>query len=231
MPEVQQVLALPAKLFPKLGGEPVGSVAHAVHARVLAQAGGAGGLPPQCSGHAHVPWRRAAGGGGRFFFTGQAQAGFAPVELFAFSAVRSVRRRRDDGDEAAVHLGEEHGGGDFWWRHFQGAHLRAVGQGVPVQARKRHVHSLVFTHAQHGARAAFLRAKVHQHALEPPRGAAPAQPSLRLLHGNPPEGGLPFQELFFTGLAGVGMSGAHLRLGAGCGFVGPAHEDFLAELA
>ncbi len=32
-------------------------------------------------------------------------------------------------------------------------------------------------------------------------------------------------------LAGVGMLGAHLRLGAGVGFVRPVAEDFLAELA
>ena len=32
-------------------------------------------------------------------------------------------------------------------------------------------------------------------------------------------------------LAGVGMLGAHLRLGVGVGFVRPVAQDFLAELA
>lgn len=54
VPEVQQVTALPAKLFLKLGGDPPGAVAHAMHAGVRSQPGGTRGLAPELSGHVHA---------------------------------------------------------------------------------------------------------------------------------------------------------------------------------
>lgn len=71
MPEVQQVAALPAELFFKLGGDPLRAIAHAMHACVRAQAGGVRRLAPQLAGHAHTAQGRPVAGGVRVLLPGQ----------------------------------------------------------------------------------------------------------------------------------------------------------------